>query len=62
MENTTVDDAMYTLQDVQGKGRGLIATTNIPKGTQILPEEPIITISLAEKDHERAQGSTFQYD
>lgn len=33
---------MYSIQDVPGKGVGLVATQNIPIGTRILSEEPII--------------------
>jgi len=35
---------MYTLQDVPGKGKGLVATKKIAKSTRILSEEPIIII------------------
>ncbi|TVY73285.1 SET domain-containing protein [Lachnellula suecica] len=35
---------LYALQDVPGKGKGLVATELIPKGTRILSEEPIITV------------------
>ncbi|KAG8417527.1 hypothetical protein J3458_005024 [Metarhizium acridum] len=35
---------MYEIQDVPGKGKGLIATQAIPKGTRILSEKPIITV------------------
>jgi len=35
---------MFTLQDVPGKGKGLVAITEISKGTRILSEEPIIVI------------------
>jgi hypothetical protein len=35
--------SIYTLQNVPGKGKGLVATETIPKGTQILEEQPIIT-------------------
>ena len=34
---------MYTIQKVPGKGRGLVATQKIPKGTRILCESPVIT-------------------
>ena len=34
---------MYALQDVPGRGKGLVAVEPIPKGTQILSEQPIIT-------------------
>ncbi|KID61546.1 SET domain-containing protein 5, partial [Metarhizium hybridum] len=35
---------MYEIQDVPGKGKGLVATQAIPKGTRILSEKPIITV------------------
>lgn len=35
---------MYALQEVPGKGKGLVATRKIPRGTRILCEEPIIRI------------------
>jgi hypothetical protein len=42
---------MYAVRDVPGKGRGLVATTNIPKGSRILEEAPLITIpSVARGD------------
>ncbi|KID97188.1 SET domain-containing protein 5, partial [Metarhizium majus ARSEF 297] len=36
--------AVYEIQDVPGKGKGLVATQAIPKGTRILSEKPIITV------------------
>ncbi|KAF2120400.1 hypothetical protein BDV96DRAFT_683838 [Lophiotrema nucula] len=33
---------MYAIEDVPGKGKGLIATKDIPKGTRIVSEKPII--------------------
>jgi hypothetical protein len=38
----TVDKPMYAIRDVPGKGKGIVATENIPKGTRILCEEPLI--------------------
>jgi hypothetical protein len=35
---------MFSLRDVPEKGKGLVATEYIPRGTQILEETPIITI------------------
>lgn len=35
---------MYEIQNVPGKGKGLIATQAIPKGTRIICEKPIITL------------------
>jgi SET domain-containing protein len=43
---------MYTLTNVAGKGKGLVATENIPKGTRILPEEPVITTPEYQQDNE----------
>ncbi|KAF2491422.1 SET domain-containing protein [Lophium mytilinum] len=34
---------MYAVEDVPGKGKGLIATEDIPKGTRITSEKPIFT-------------------
>jgi hypothetical protein len=36
---------MYSLTEVPGKGKGLVAATDIPRGTRILEESPIIAIS-----------------
>ena len=35
---------MFAFQDVPGRGKGLIAVENIPKGTRILSEKPVVTI------------------
>lgn len=37
---------MYRLQEVPGKGLGLVATIKIPRGTRILSEEPIVTVPM----------------
>ncbi|CCE29268.1 uncharacterized protein CPUR_02961 [Claviceps purpurea 20.1] len=37
-------NGLYALQDVPDRGKGLIATTNIPKGTRILSEKPLMVI------------------
>ncbi|KAG6293342.1 hypothetical protein E4U09_003021 [Claviceps aff. purpurea] len=42
--NNPASDSMYALQDVPGKGKGLVATRHVPKGTRILCEEPLFTI------------------
>jgi len=34
---------MFTVEDVPKKGKGLIASRNIPKGTRIICERPVIT-------------------
>jgi hypothetical protein len=41
---------MYALQEVLGKGKGLVATRKIPKGTRILSEEPIVRVPEAVLD------------
>ncbi|UPK91300.1 hypothetical protein LCI18_002235 [Fusarium solani-melongenae] len=38
-----VDTPMYAIRDVPGKGKGLITTKPIPKGTRILAEAPVFT-------------------
>jgi hypothetical protein len=38
------DSSLYILQEVPGRGKGLIARKSIPKGTRILSERPVITI------------------
>jgi hypothetical protein len=36
---------MYALQDVPGKGKGLVAIEKISKGTRILSEEAVVIVS-----------------
>ncbi|KAG6304767.1 hypothetical protein E4U45_001164 [Claviceps purpurea] len=45
-EPCSADGAMYALQDIPGKGKGLVATRDIPKGTRILSEQPLITLPV----------------
>jgi len=35
---------VYALEDVPGKGKGLIAARDIPKGTRIISEKPFVTV------------------
>jgi hypothetical protein len=51
---------MYAIQDVLGKGKGLVAIRKISKGTRILCEEPIIITPQKEFDSERLQISISQ--
>jgi hypothetical protein len=44
--------SMYALRDVPGKGKGLVAIENIPKGTRILSERPVITTPERARDEE----------
>ncbi|KAG5919997.1 hypothetical protein E4U61_000335 [Claviceps capensis] len=43
---STADNCLYILQEVPGKGKGLIAIKAIPKGTQILSELPLIKLPV----------------
>jgi len=38
-------EPLYEIQPVTGKGRGIVACSNIPKGTQILCEKPLLTLA-----------------
>jgi hypothetical protein len=46
---------MYVVEDVPGKGKGLIATKNIPKGTRIISEKPVITLGRQIESMEQTQ-------
>ncbi|KAG5978505.1 hypothetical protein E4U55_006150 [Claviceps digitariae] len=46
------DKSLYALLDVPGKGKGLVATKTIPKGTRILSDEVLITMPLDRCDIE----------
>lgn len=48
---------MYALQEVFGKGQGLVATRKIPKGTRILSEEPIIRVREGALDSQSLRAS-----
>jgi hypothetical protein len=48
MQSTT-GNSIYALQDVPGKGEGLVAMEKISMGTRILSEEPIITAEPASR-------------
>jgi SET domain-containing protein len=56
MSNST-SDLIYALQEGFGKGKGLIATRNIPIGSRILCEEPIIRVPEAAADSETLRAS-----
>ncbi|KAF5592021.1 SET domain protein [Fusarium subglutinans] len=40
----STNNSIFTLQDIHGKGKGLVATSKILKGTRILCEEPVIRV------------------
>lgn len=44
---------LYTLQEIPGKGLGLVAAAKIVKGTRILSEDPLLMVAaipLAKQD------------
>jgi hypothetical protein len=45
--SSAANDLMYALQQIPGKGKGLVATRTIPMGTRILSEEPVIRVRHA---------------
>lgn len=51
---------MYTLQNVPGKGKGLVASESIPKGTRILSETPVITTPEHQRDAEWLKAHILQ--
>jgi hypothetical protein len=58
--SSLASDRTYTLQDVPGKGKGLVAIKKISKGTRILSEEPIIIIPGNKLNIEQLQISIYQ--
>ncbi|KAK5626107.1 hypothetical protein RRF57_001822 [Xylaria bambusicola] len=43
-QGTDRDTNLYEVMPIPGRGRGLVATVDIPKGTRILCEKPLITV------------------
>ncbi|KAG6132044.1 hypothetical protein E4U12_003364 [Claviceps purpurea] len=60
--NRPAEQAWYALKDIPGKGKGLIATRNIPRGTRILSEKPIITMPTGKTMEERRRLICQQMD
>lgn len=48
------------MQDIPGKGKGLVAVRDIIKGTRIISEEPIITVPSNEDDIHKLCGAITQ--
>jgi hypothetical protein len=46
---------MYAVEDVPGKGKGLIATKDITKGARIISEKPVLTLGQQIADMEQLQ-------
>ncbi|KAK7888373.1 hypothetical protein LTR67_008719 [Exophiala xenobiotica] len=55
--SSSVGDPMYAIQQIPGKGKGLVATRKIPIGTRILSEEPIIRFPEAAPDSQTLEAS-----
>ncbi|ESZ98022.1 SET domain-containing protein 5 [Sclerotinia borealis F-4128] len=58
--SSSATDLMYTLREVPGKGKGLIATRMIPMGTRILSEKPIIILPEAALDIKALETSLHE--
>ncbi|KAI1123473.1 hypothetical protein F5Y10DRAFT_286031 [Nemania abortiva] len=54
------DNPSYIIQDVPGKGKGLVATEKIARGTRILCEEPIVTVPREKAHLRRLQAAIAQ--
>ncbi|CCE29257.1 uncharacterized protein CPUR_02950 [Claviceps purpurea 20.1] len=53
MDTPEAGNAMYAVRNVPGKGKGLVATRDIPEGTRILSERPLIHVPFETSDEER---------
>lgn len=51
---------MYAVEDVPGKGKGLIATMDIPQGTRIVSEKPVITVGRPIANMEQLEDCIYQ--
>jgi hypothetical protein len=51
---------MYAVENVPGKGKGLIATKDIPKGTRIISEKPVITVGPPIANMEQLEICIYQ--
>ncbi|KIW21908.1 uncharacterized protein PV07_12680, partial [Cladophialophora immunda] len=55
--SSSASDSMYTLQEVFGRGKGLVAAQKILMGTRILSEKPIIRVPEAAPDNQTLRAS-----
>ncbi|KAG6030570.1 hypothetical protein E4U19_000409 [Claviceps sp. Clav32 group G5] len=60
--DSPASDSMYAMQDVPGKGRGLVATRNIPQGTRIISEQALFTVRNVVNVEERQRLVCQQVD
>lgn len=51
VENSAPNDQLYTIQSIQDKGRGFIATSKIPMGARILVENALFTFRPSEMNN-----------
>ncbi|CAG5138041.1 uncharacterized protein ALTATR162_LOCUS274 [Alternaria atra] len=51
---------MYAVEDISGKGKGIIATKDIPKGTRIISETAFITVGRPIANMEQLDMSIHQ--
>ncbi|KAF2825542.1 SET domain-containing protein [Ophiobolus disseminans] len=51
---------VYTLEDVPGKGKGLIAASDIPMGTRIISEKPFVTVPTQVRTMEQQWIRVYQ--
>ncbi|KAH8589593.1 hypothetical protein B0O99DRAFT_581321 [Bisporella sp. PMI_857] len=58
--SSSASGQIYTIQDVLGKGKGLVAIKKISKGTRILSEKPIVVITGNKMNIEQLQISIYQ--
>ncbi|KAG6020368.1 hypothetical protein E4U19_006416, partial [Claviceps sp. Clav32 group G5] len=60
MDTTGAGNAMYAVRNVPGKGKGLVATRDIPEGARILSERPLIQVSFQTSDEHRKRIISLQ--
>ena len=56
MQSAT-SDQLYTIKEIPGKGNGLLAATNISKGTRIISESPLLKVPRGGVSKEQLRNS-----
>jgi hypothetical protein len=54
---STICDRLYIIQEIPGKGHGLVAATTITKGTRILSESPLFRVPRGGNSKEQLRDS-----
>jgi SET domain-containing protein len=54
---STICDRLYIIQEIPGKGHGLVAATTITKGTRILSESPLFRVPQGGNSKEQLRDS-----